>query len=214
MKKITIARALVEKKMLIKQIEKTLLISKFVGVKGKHSDNVNGMPKDDFNKQIKSNYDKLMSLYKNINDISSKITVANATNELTINGEIMTISHAINLKNTLNMKKSILSKISNQYENAIREVDRYNDDVDDEAKELYSNVICSSSSNPNASNKKSQEMEKLVHEFKENHEIELVDPIKCVDVIKKMKDEIEEFEKEVNIALVEANATIEIEIED
>lgn len=211
MAKISISRALVQKKMLQNQIEKLIETARFTGVKYKKMNKIDGMEVDVFSKESKSSFDKIKDKLNQVNKISAEIAISNAKTMVVVNGEEMTVASALAMKNYINLRKAFLSKLASQYDMSLRRVDNHNNKVSIDANDRFQDYICSAGNVANNSDKAFKE--NFVSDYKANNEIEIVDPLNALKEIESMKNYLDGFEGDVDIALSESNAKTEIEID-
>lgn len=206
---ISITRALKELTLLEKRITDSISNSTFVSYAKKSSVKIlNTYTRDDFNALAISNYDSINKLIDRRVEIKSKIVESNANTVVTIGGKEYTVASAIEAKTLIKFKKQLLSKLEQQYRNAVHIVSMENEKVDEK---IY-NMIKEAGSDDNQSKDLSEDS--YITKYKNTNEYDLVNPIKIQEKIEVLKKEIEDFESEVDFVLSESNAITKITISD
>lgn len=204
--KMSLTRVLNEIKVLDSRIEKAShmpLVMLSVG--GKPTTTYNSIK--DMENEIKSNYDSVTDLIARRNKLKSLLVKANATTEVEIAGEKMTIAQAIDRKTSIKLEKSLLNQMITQFNNANQVIQRNNNLMQEKIDMMLQTAAGSGS-------KLTEEASKGISEpYKKNHETTLVDKINIRDKINTMEEKIERFESEVDFCLSEINAKTEIEVD-
>jgi formyltetrahydrofolate hydrolase len=111
----------------------------------------------------------------------------------------MTVAEAIEMKSSIDYKKSLLLKLQLDYRNAINEVERKNNNFESRLNSYLESI---------GKNTKLQDEEtkKQIKTFTDNNEAKLLDTLLIKKEINKLQEEIEVFESEVDLVLSESNA--------
>ncbi|MEE7988254.1 hypothetical protein V3Q41_20595, partial [Clostridioides difficile] len=112
-----------------------------------------------------------------------------------------TVLEAIKRKNSIELDKSLLRQMVSNYDCMMSEVNRRNEEVQKNTDRMFEEK------------EKSKDGAELISFYKKQQEWSLVDPLKVREKIEKLRDEIEEFEKEVDFALSTSNALTIIDVD-
>ena len=206
--KLSIHRALAEIKLLDNRIERATN-NKFLGYKKISEDKVLGSTKNkkDFEEEIKSNYQSVTDLINRRILLKKLVNKSNSETIVTVNGQEMTVTEAIEYKKIIDYKESLLNSFQTQYRNVLATVKKENDDVE---YQLNSQLEALNSSDSN----KSKDLSGFTEMYREQHCWEVIDGINIEDKIKELQTEIEDFKTNIDYILSESNAITQIEIED
>ncbi len=196
--KITLNRALVQLKLNHKKIDKA---TRKVFITYKVGDKV-----QDENADPKAALDSVNSLITYGESIKAALVIANATTNVTINDEVMSIAAAIEKKKTILYYKSLLSAMTRQLSYAKSEVDETNDNVQIRLDRL---LEANFGKDLKA---RDTEISQITKSFNEVNQAKLLDPIGLEVRIENLSEYIDGFESEVDIVLSEINAVTYIEI--
>ena len=195
--KISITRALAEIKLLDKKISKKTK-SNFVGY------SIANKVKDDFDpKEAKADLESVYALIERRQNIKDKINKSNHKTKVQIGKETMTVSQAINTKETIEYKRSLCSYIGAQYNEVERKVEYENDEMKERLDNQTSRM---------GDESKTKELTEFSNSFKKMYEAKMIDPIEAVKEFKKLEEEIMEFENTIDYSLSTSNSLTEIEI--
>jgi hypothetical protein len=196
----SIHRALATIKTLDKRIEKS--ISNFVPLEiflnGKLSQN---KTQDDFDKESKAEYQSIKAMVQERNRIKAAIIRANATTIVTINNVEMSVAEAIDRKSSISSDKSLLLKMRTELLINKNKVDKLNESAQTRLDQLIEKTLSKESTKI-----KGDEYESIAKPFMLRNEATIVDPLHLQTLIKIMDEDIENFEREVDIVLSESNA--------
>lgn len=203
----TIHAALGEIKKLKQRIEKGTRDAVFIGNMKKSADTVNGYAhsKEDFKTIVSANYQSLNDLIKEINKIKSAVTLSNATTNLTVGTEVMTVAEAINRKEFIEFEKALLRKMKSQYENVIAITTRRNEDVEDNLNDQITALV---GKDPKAKDN----LVGFMEQYRNSNSWENVDPLNLKEKIDALEERIFNFETNVDVALSTSNAITTIEL--
>lgn len=199
MEKITVTRALAKLKLLDKQINKKIDGSLFSSYK------VGG-------KNIKDEFNPVQDLQAvtDLIDFRAKLKTgimkSNSTTFVQIGKVKMTVVEAIETKDSIAYRQSLLRKIKNDISNAEEAVEYGNEQVKDRLDKMLV------SSFGRDSKPKEEDIKAISKPFLDNNEYELIKSDKIEKVIATMEDEIDTFISEVDMVLSESNAVTTIEV--
>lgn len=203
MRKMTITEGLAELKLLDKRIEKAIL--KEYAWSAKKADMTEA--ENARHKEIaEANYASVMDLIKNRNAIKSAIVKSNATTVVKVNGVEMTVAEAIERKTSISYEKRLLTEWRDQYAGAKNNADRQNERVQERIDNMLSQIASSGKSDITDAQKVMSET------YMANNGWGVFDPLDLGEKIKTLDEQIDGFEKDVDIALSMSNAITTIEI--
>lgn len=207
--KMSITRALNELSLLESRISRAISESNFSTYKKASSKNVlNGRKSvEEFSQDAKSSLQSVQALIERRKQIKELIVTSNAVTKVTVGSKEYTVASAIERKNSIELDKMLLNKLMSSFANAMANVERANDKLDNEINNMNIAYMSKESS-------VSETMLKMNKEYREQNETVLVDPLNIEKLIEKTKNDIEEFESNVDFALSESNSTHFIEVQD
>lgn len=207
----SIARLLVEYKTLGKQIEDAIKSAIFIGVARKNDGmaQVMGRPESvaELEELIKSKYQRITDLMGRHSKIKAAITLSNATTNVTICGNTMTVADAINLKQTIEkIEKPLVEAMRRQHKDSASTFDMLSAKLSTEVNKLIDDA--------NGKDRKAdpEGLKAAIEIRKQMGSPILIDPIKLRDLIDKKQKESEDYLAEVDFALSESNARTELEV--
>lgn len=206
-KKLSIHRALTELKMLNHRIEAATNDVSTVLANRKSNSKINGVEIQEYEKQMQSSYDKVVSLIDYRNRIKSLVVESNAKTKVTVGKEEMTVAEAIERKQSIQFEKKLLEVMQQQYRSAINMVAKENDALPAKLETYLINIL------GNKDKQSPEEVKLHTETFMKRNEYELIDPMNVKKKIEVLNSGIEEFESEVDAVLSESNATTFIEIQ-
>ena len=191
-------RCLVELKTLDNRINKLISSTTFITYKTKNK-NYN-YSEDDFKKGVLSDYQSLTDLIERRQKIKNAIVLSNATTEVEIAGKKMTVSQAIEFKNTIAYKINLLESLKRQRQHVTIETETHKIRVQQKIDENV-RIICGKDSKPDA-----QVIQTVSEGIAKGDPIEVFDPLSIDKVIKDLEETIEDFNANVDFVLSESNA--------
>ena len=208
--KITVSRAMTEIKTLQKRYNKVLAELNVIAVqKGEKlsGDNISIQP-NDFSEAAKSSYQSAIDLMNRIVVIKKAIVSSNQSTTVVIAGKTMTVQEAIIEKNYIDNKKNLLSRLKDLYLGA-----KSHYECENKQNENIIEGIVNATTEKNSKSiiEARQKAEDMINSTKK---LSFVDPIKVQEKIKKLEQEIEDFESNVDYSLSESNSTTMIEVPD
>lgn len=203
MRKMTITEGLAELKLLDSRIRKAIN-TEFIWA-AKKADMTEEQNKK-YKEVAEGNYASVTELIKNRNAIKSAIVKSNAVTMVKVNGSEMTVAEAIERKSAIEYERSLLCSFRDQFAGTKNTVERQNARVQERIDNMLSQ-IASSGKNDIA------EAQKIMSEtYMANNGWGMFDPLDLAEKIKALDEQIDGFEKDVDIALSMSNAITTIEI--
>lgn len=202
--KMTIHRALGEIKLYDKKIV-DLLDKDFVLASKKRIGKVHGIDVEKYKEEMKANLQSLRALMRNRQILKSAIAKSNETTVVTIGGETMTVLDAIERKNFMNMRMSVVNTLKAQFNRADREVRAYEDNLQANLENYIKNTT------KELNNK--DLIDSLTESYKNLNEVIMIDPNNLRVVIEEMTKENDQFNTEVDYVLSESNSNTFIEVD-
>lgn len=204
--KITITEALSQLKVLDSRINKEIQSQNPIAVcqVGKLPTGFSSI--DEFNSNAKSKSKSVLDLIKLRNSIKSEIVKSNALTEVTISGIVYTVAGAIERKNSINYEKELLIQYTSLYNKTLSNQETLTNTAQTKLDSLITATF-GKDSKVDPENIKS-----ISDQFWKQNEIKLCDPLKLLDVINTMSNNIEEFISNVDVQLTISNSTQFIEV--
>jgi len=214
---ITLTEALSELKLLDKKIKKKqeeLYYGKPVVdyTIGKNQvTEINNITVNELKKHAQSTIDSLLRLIKNREILKSKIAQKNAETTVVIGGKEYTIVAAIERKRNLSNEKEIIERLADTYNSILQKVQKINEKAREQVDKLIETKVGSDSKNTDP-----KVLDEMYNMFLANSQATLQDPYNVRELVEKMSEDIDNFEKEVDVKLsiVNAKTTIEIDFDE
>ena len=200
----SVTRSLVEIKTIDGRITKIIDGGLFMTYKTKYKNTRH--TEEDFKKSATADFQSINDLIKRRDQIKNSIVLSNATTMVEIAGAKMTVSQAIEFKNTIAYKTAILTTLKKQRQLVIVEVDAHRQKVQTKVDENV-RIICGKDSKPDAAT-----LKMVSDGITAGDPIDVYDPLNLDKVIDGMEREIEDFKANVDFVLSESNATTMIEV--
>ena len=200
----SVTRSLVEIKTIDGRITKIIDNGIFMTYKTKYKNT--RYTEEDFKKSATADFQSINDLIKRRDQIKNAIVLSNATTMVEIAGAKMTVSQAIEFKNTIAYKTAILATLKHQRQMVIVEVDAHRQKVQTKVDENV-RIICGKDSKPDAAT-----LKMVSDGITAGDPIDVYDPLNLDKVIDGMEREIEDFKANVDFVLSESNATTLIEV--
>ncbi len=202
MSSLSIARALVELKTLDSRINKLITNSNYIICKTKNKNYQ--LTEDDFKKQVESEFQSLNDLITRRDKVKNAIVISNSKTEVEVAGRKMTVSQAIEFKNTIQYKRAILETIKRQRQYATVESESHRQKVQQKIDDNI-RIVCGKDVKPDATT-----IQTITESISKSDPIEVFDPMNLDKVIKELETEIEDFSANVDYVLSESNALTQI----
>lgn len=208
--KMTVHKALAELKILDSRINKTIYDGIYCGANKHSSKKIVGIPIEDFQKNILSNYDKVTDLISRHQALKRAVTLSNAVTKVEICGKEYTVAESIWMKNHGIEKENLLAGVmTNQYNSSQSEINRQNGLGLEKRADDYVTALYGGKEGKNSA----ADAEKTRQEFIDNNSYELIDPIHVLEKIEILQEKTADFMAEVDAALSVSNSLTEITIE-
>lgn len=200
----SITRSLVEIKTLDARINKIIENAVFTSYKTKtRNHNLN---KDEFRKTANADYQSLNDLIYRRDKIKNAIVLSNSVTMVEIAGKKMTVSQAIEFKNTIEYKRNIVFKMRQQRQNVTIESENHRNRVQNKIDENIK-IICGKDTKADATT-----IQTITDGITKGDPIEIFDPLGIDDLISDLETEIEDFSANVDFVLSESNALTQITV--
>lgn len=214
MEKITIHRILSELKTIDDRINKEISSFKPLTVKRGNNSLVSTggrlpIPEEEFVNNAKSTYQSIEDLINRKFKLKSALTKANVNTKVTIDGKEYTIIEAIEMKSIMDLKKSLLYRVTLEINQSNKTYESTSAQVDSDFERMLSTQVANITNKSDIQKVRDGYMETF---YKQN-EVKMVDPLKCSDLANSLQKEIDKFLMEIDSALSEANATTLVELE-
>lgn len=201
---LSITGALIELNLLEKRIARANNSSFLAFQKGKDLP-VGYKNVDEVKSAISGNLDSVKDLIELRNKIKSGIVISNATTEVTVGTQVMTVAEAIDRKSSIQFDKELLGSMKNQYRQVSAELIRYNDNVKGKADSMADAFL-----GRDTDKEVKKEAEAIRDSYIASNEGKLIDPISILKTMEELEASIEDFEANVDLALSISNAKTEI----
>lgn len=206
MEKLLVTQALNELKLLDSRIVNEICKSKFVASAKTVEKNITPYcSKENFITKAKSSFDSINALIERKSKIKAAVIASNATTRVEINGVIMTVAEALELKTSIGYKQDMLTDMKAQLASAKSEMEKKNLDLERKIDNILETMV-----SKDAKTKK-DDFKEITDPMRTNGEYSLVDPLRIEDVIEKLENEIEGFKSNVDSVLQISNCITTIE---
>lgn len=197
-------RALTYKKLLGKKIDKLTDDLTVVGQKTKASENEYNTKKPivEFEKEVKAKYKQLQDCIKNYTKVCNAITLSNATTKVIIDGIEMTVSDAINRKNSIHFEESLLRCMKYEYSMIIDSIESKNNALENKIDKLRE-----------IDAKEKLDKQSTYDLMRETESWVLVNPLDIDKEISDLENSIMNFKSEVDYVLSTSNAQTLIKLD-
>lgn len=210
--KISITRALVELKRLDQRIAQATISGLFVtrtqgSNQNKKLVDTQGTIQQ-FADNAKANLQSVLDLIKNRETLKSLIVESNAKTKVKVLGREVSVAAAIDLKQTVLARESLYNVITRQSASALQSVTTENSRLQTKIEGMINQML--------GSDKTKVDVEASTQITKAQEAIyaqEVFDPINAPEVLKKLKDEIDQIKSELDFILSESNASTQIDVD-
>ena len=197
---ISITKALRELKTLDARILKKISETTFAASK-KPKETIRGFKTiNEFENEAKESLQSIKDLISRRKQIKKAIVESNAKTIVEVSGVKMTVADAIERKNFIEIEKSLLFKMNNDYGQSQVRVEENNELAQDRLDTQLNNMISKDGKTDLTA------VEGYKKLFWESEETKLIDPINVKELTTKMAIDIDTFEDDVDVALSEINA--------
>lgn len=226
--KYTVHRALTMLKTIKARLAKELSIDapSLIRVSLGQDEHISGVPIKEILKEIQSHYDRVTSLIDNYIKIKSAIIQSNAgvnpdsdIKRVSVAGKSLTVAEIIEFIDTVygrekkpGFKAALLSKMRSDYAKARRIFDDAQQKADEKVKSYLRVMVGNKKDDDNEGESTQAAIESIDKMLHEKYNPHLVDPLKIIDKILALGNEIEEFRTEADAVLSEQNALTLIDV--
>jgi hypothetical protein len=204
MSTISITRALVELKTLDSRINKITNSTQWIVYKTKNKNH--NLSEDEYKKNTLAEFQSLNDLISRRDKLKNAIMKSNSVTEVEVGGNKMTVGQAIEYKNTIEYKQSLLQKLKYQRQQVTVDVENHKQKVQTKIDENVK-VICGKDTKPDENVIKS-----VSDGITKGDPVEVYDPLGLDKVIKELETSIEDFRANVDYVLSESNALTTITV--
>lgn len=210
----TIHEALSELKTLDDRIQKLISNSTFVTTNKHSNDKISGITIAEYKDRIKSCYQKIVDLINRRNALKRAVVLSNAKTEITVNGITYTVAEAIDMKNHgMENKENLLQKLRTQYAKCNYDLTANSSTVIEERADKYvQSYLQQQGKDTKSAVKETETIQQLRKFYIADNTYDLIDPLKVVDLMESLENEISAFETKVDGLLSVSNAKTEITI--
>lgn len=197
----TVTRALVELKTVAKKINKLINNSTFLDY-----DVPNQKRNHDAVDCAVSNYQAVRDLINFRNRIKYAIIASNAVTKVRVGGQEYTVAEAIDMKESVGFLRELLDKLRTQ-RNSVRSTLEYHNQQAQAKLDRLLEVEFGKGQKSDVTH-----ISSITDAFMKSNRGELVDPLNVDEKILQLEETVEGFEREVDFALSESNATTHITV--
>lgn len=204
---ITITEALVKLKMLDKRIADAVGRLDVGHVLNKtRVAPPNASSDDDFKTKLEASLQSVQSLISNRNAIKGAIVKSNATTRVKVGNAEMTVADAIERKNSIKNEKLLLGKLEGTHASLTQQYTAALAKLEQDATDFVSKTI------GNAEKANADEVTKTRQLYMDQQKLRLVTSDKIPNVVNEMRESIQDFETNVDVALSISNSTTKISV--
>lgn len=206
METMTVTRALAELKLLDSRIHKAFQESMFIAITTGKKPVIGYEKNEDFSEKVKSKYQSIRDLIERRKKIKSAIVKSNAENKVIIGEVEYSVAEAIERKNAIQYEQALLSKLRQDYSNAVRKFEQEEERVKERLDKHLESIFGRDVKIEKGAQKEESDI------FLERNEPKLIDPLNLKDEIERLENEINNFLLNVDFVLSEANSLNKITI--
>lgn len=207
--RMTVHKALAELKIIDSRILNVVSEGTYC-IANKHSnEKIRGVSVKEYETIMQGYYNNASDLIKRRKAIKRAVVLSNASTKVIIGDVEYTVAEAIEMKNHgVQFDEAIYKALKLNYSDAQSEILAHNgDELEKRADEYIIGIYGTKDSKTNAA-----DFDKAKKDFIKANTYELIDPIKILDKINILEENIAAFKAEVDAALSVSNAITEIEI--
>jgi hypothetical protein len=201
---ISVARALVELKTLDARISKIINQTTWILLKTKNKNS--NHTEDEFKRNTQSEFQSANDLITRRERIKNAIMMSNSTTMVTVGNMQMTVTQAIEYKNTIEYQRRLLEVLKRQRQSVTIDYEthkqRVQSKIDDNIK-----VICGKDSKPDAN-----VIQSVTDGIAKSDPVEIYDPLSLDKVIKDLEISVLDFTANIDYVLSESNALTTIQV--
>ncbi|KAA8497249.1 hypothetical protein FVE85_0978 [Porphyridium purpureum] len=199
----TVARALVQMKMIGKRVEKQVQEFEPVCIQtgAKLEQSMQNKSLEQFQKETKADWQSLMDLLELKRKLKCAVVLSNATTSVEVAGTTYTVAEVIERKAQIELEREMVRNLREKYARKLRQVESKNTEMEAKMMKLLEATYAKRESQLNK-----EDYERITGPFLENNESKLIDPISIDAKLQEFEKRIEEFEAECDVTLSISNA--------
>lgn len=204
--KMLVTKALNELKLLDARITRAINDAGFVAAAKTAEKKVTpGVTKNDFIASATASYQSVLDLIERRSRIKSAIVSSNASTEVEVAGEKMTVAEAIERKTSIEYEVKLLRTLKTQFGNAKSTAVTQNVMLEDRIDKYIEAMM------GKEAKAKKDDFTEMIEPIRTANEYSLVDPLNIEEKIKLLSEKIENFNSEVDSVLQVSNCVTWIE---
>ena len=207
--RMTVHKALAELKIIDSRILNVVSEGTYCIVNKHSNEKIRGVSVKEYETIMQGYYDKASDLIKRRKAMKRAVVLSNASTKVIIGDAEYTVAEAREMKNHgIEFDEMMCKTLKLNYSDAQSEILAHNgDELEKRADEYIIGIYGTKDSKTNAA-----DFDKAKKDFIKANTYELIDPIKILDKINILEENIAAFKAEVDAALSVSNAITEIEI--
>ena len=210
--KMTMHKALCEKKIMGSRIANTINQAVFVKANKHSNQKIDGVTIADYKAQMTAGNQTARDLIKREIALNKAIVLSNAETKVMVAGEEYTVAEAIWMKNHgLDSYKVMLRKMKNDFSRATEQTNANSGDPLERRAEVYVNSVIAAQPKDSKMAIDSDAMKSLKDTYIKDNTYDLIDPLQIGKAITELENWIYAFESDVDSALSTSNALTTIE---
>lgn len=207
----TVTEALVKLKLAQKKIEQATAytLTGIIGSKGANTVAPAGFKNtEDYKSEVKKRLDSVSGLIEFRDRLKKALVESNAKTTVTVGKSSMTVAEAIETKNSIESRKTLLNKLVNDWNSLENLVNQKNSNLEVRADQYVTQLFQQNAGATDADKATAR------RNFIDNNTNVIVTHDATKNYIEKLKQEIDEFESNVDVALSVVNATTKVSVAD
>ena len=162
-----------------------------------------------FEQEAKAAYQQIQALIQRRRQIKQAVILSNASTEVLVAAQKMTVAEAIERKGSIALEKQLRTDLWRKYSEKLTALEEHNHKIERQLFQLLQATYAKPESEVSQ-----EDYQKIAQPFKQNNEASLIDPLNLKVMAFQLEAAIDAFESEVDIALTESNARTLIEVPD
>lgn len=214
--KMTLHRALAQRKTTKARIKKEIMTATFIETTVGTSGKVKGTPVGEVEKNIQGAYDRILALLANYKKLSMAINEANNgiggdtehLHTVDFHGGKATLSDILVTQEALHYRQQLVDELTEQLVNVKNQVSRSEADV-----EKRCDLFLASMGGGDKSKLSAADIDAYSKNFHQNNDLKLVDPLGLEKLIEQLKEQNEALDVECDSKISEINALTQIDVD-
>jgi hypothetical protein len=157
--------------------------------------------------EIQSAADSLQSMFAQRASIKAKVVASNAVTTVQLGNEVLTVAEAIERKKSIEFKRKYVATLQAQLNRANTDVKTHNDKLETVIETNLATIYGNDKGKVEAGM-----YEAIAKPQRETKEAALLDPLKVVDLVAKLQEEVSLIDTELDYLLSTSNAMTVIEV--